>query len=294
MGVGTGVGIAGIIGAGTSLAGSSLQAGAAQSAASLQAQEQEQALQFQEQEWAQQQQNEAPWLKAGGNAVTTLGNLMGASTTGTPQLSTNAYGSTVQAFNPNNPLQAWQGNFTAPTLQQAENTPGYQFQLQQGLGALNNAAAAAGGLNTGNTGEALQQYGQGLAQTDYNNVYNQALQQYQQSYNQYAQNQANTFNQYSTLAGLGQTAAGQLGSEGQSAASNIGGISLTGGAQIGQDIQNAAAATASGYVGAGNVLGGSLGSLAQYAQLAQLLNGGGYQVGSQYSGAAVPGYGGVG
>jgi hypothetical protein len=48
-----------------------------------------------------------------------------------------------------------------------QNTPGYQFQLQQGTGALQNSAAAAGGLLNGNTGEALQQYGQGLANTAY-------------------------------------------------------------------------------------------------------------------------------
>lgn len=59
-----------------------------------------------------------------------------------------------------------------------QNTPGYQFQLAQGTGALQNSAAAQGGLLNGNTGEALQQYGQGLANTTYqqylSNLQNQA------------------------------------------------------------------------------------------------------------------------
>src|SRR5437762_1627767 len=48
-------------------------------------------------------------------------------------------------------------------------------------------------------------------------------------------------------------------------------ISLTGGAQIGQQLNNAAAAQASGYVGAGNAFGGAVGNLGQYAMLQNLL-----------------------
>src|SRR5271166_5617185 len=238
------------IGAGGAIIAGNEQAGAAKSAAQLQYQEQ----QFQEQEWNQQQQNMAPWIKQGQSAVGTLGGLQN------------------QALAGQGPLAPWTQQFQAPTAQQAAQYPGYQFALQQGTNALTNSAAASGNLLTGNTGEALQQYGQQLGQEDYTNVYNQALQQYQQSYNQYEQNQSNLFNRYASLAGLGQTSASQLGNQGQAAASNVGNISLTGGAQIGQQLNNAAAAQASGYVGAANAASGAINNIGQYATLQNLLS----------------------
>jgi hypothetical protein len=46
-------------------------------------------------------------------------------------------------------------------------TPGYQFQLGQGEGAINAAAAAGGTLNSGNQLTALSNYNQGLAGNTY-------------------------------------------------------------------------------------------------------------------------------
>lgn len=48
-----------------------------------------------------------------------------------------------------------------------EATPGYQFQLDQGLAATNALAGARGGLNSGRTLQALQDYGSGLASQEY-------------------------------------------------------------------------------------------------------------------------------
>jgi hypothetical protein len=231
-----------------------MQSDAAKSAAQLQAQEQQQALDFQKQEWNTQQGNLAPWIKAGQGAVGTLGGLQN------------------QALQGQGPLAPWTGQFQAPTLEQAKNEPGYDFALKQGIGALDNSAAASGNLLTGNTGEALQQYGQQLGEQNYQNVYNRAMQQYQLGYNQFEANQSNLFNRYASLAGLGQTSAAQLGNEGQAAAGNVANISLTGGQQIGQQLNNAAAAQASGYVGAGNAIGGGINNLSQYAMLQQLLS----------------------
>lgn len=230
------------------------QAGAAKDAAQLQYQSQQNALDFQKQEWNTQQGNMAPWIQQGQGAVKTLGGLQD------------------QALQGQGPLAPWTGQFQAPTMEQAQNEPGYKFALQQGTGALTNSAAASGNLLTGNTGEALQQYGQNLGEQNYQNVYNRAMQQYQQGYNQFETNQSNTFNRYASLAGLGQTATAQLGSQGQAAAGNVANISLTGGAQIGQQLNNAAAAQASGYVGAGNAIGGGLNNFSQYAMLQNLLN----------------------
>jgi hypothetical protein len=173
--------------------------------------------------------------------------------------------------------QGWNQEFQAPTAAQAAATPGYQFQLQQGETALQNSAAAKGGLLSGNTAEALDQYSQGLASTNYQQTYNNALGQYQTAYNQFQNNQANQYNRLAGIAGTGQTAAGQLNSAGQAAAGNVAGISANAGQQIGQSAQNAGAATASGYVGAANAINSGIGSATGSAQqgllLSQLLGG---------------------
>lgn len=47
--------------------------------------------------------------------------------------------------------------------------PGYQFQMDQGLQAVNRSASAAGMLPSGNTLAAATQFGQGLANQEYGN-----------------------------------------------------------------------------------------------------------------------------
>jgi hypothetical protein len=219
------------------------QSNAANYAANLQKQESDNALNFQKQEWQTQQANMAPWLQEGQGALSQLKGL-----TSTPG-------------------QGLLEGFKPPTLEEAKNYPGYQFGLQQGEGAIQNAAAAKGGLESGNTMEALNNYAQNSAQQDYSNVYNQ-------SFNTFETNQANQFNRLASLSGLGQTTANQLGQQGQAAANNMGNIFLTTGAQQGQDAQSAAAAQASGYVGGANAwsgaLGGSSNSLAQMMMMQQL------------------------
>jgi hypothetical protein len=163
--------------------------------------------------------------------------------------------------------KGWDQTFQAPTNVTEQNDPGYKFRLDQGMQALQNSAAARGDLLSGGTAKALTNYGQDYASNEYGNVYNRALGQYQQNYNQYQQNQTNQFNRFASLAGLGQTTAAQLGQFGQQAATNYGNIALTSGAQQGQQANNAAAATASGYVGGANAWGGALNNLSGLAQL---------------------------
>lgn len=118
--------------------------------------------------------------------------------------------------------------------------PGYAFRLSQGTKALERSAAARGGLISGNTGGALQQYGQGLASQEYQNAYNRALNQY---------------NTTAALAGIGQTSVNQLGAAGQNYAMGMG-EALGAGAQ----------ARASGYMGAANAIGGGVGQYMNYRQ----------------------------
>jgi hypothetical protein len=245
LALGLGLGAAGI-GAAGSLGAGAEQAGAANSAAELQAQEAQNSLDFQKQEWNTQQQNEAPWLSAGKGALSNLQGILAS------------------------PGQGWNETFTPPTAEEAANYPGYKFGLSQGVGALENSAAAKGSLYSGNTEEALNNYAQNYAQNDYTNVYNQAFQQYQQ---RYGENQ-NQLNRLAALAGVGQTAASTLGQEGQAAAGNVGNISMTAGAQQGQDIQNAGAATASGYAGLSNAAGGGMSNLMNLFMLQKMFGGG--------------------
>lgn len=49
--------------------------------------------------------------------------------------------------------------------------PGYGFRLSEGTKALERSAAARGGLLSGNTGRALQRYGQDLASQEFGNAY---------------------------------------------------------------------------------------------------------------------------
>ena len=166
--------------------------------------------------------------------------------------------------------QTWNTPFVPPTDITEQNDPGFQFRLQQGQQALENSAAARGGLLSGGTAKALERYAQDYASNEYQNVYNRSLTDYQQAYNIFNQNQANVFNRYADLAGIGQTSAQQLSNAGLTTGNNVGSTLLTSGAQIGQDLNNAAAARASGYIGSANAYGSALGSLGGLGSLLPL------------------------
>lgn len=142
--------------------------------------------------------------------------------------------------------------FEAPTGITMENDPGYEFRLQEGLDALENSAAARGGLLTGAQGQAMTRYGQEYASGEFQNVYNRALTGYNTAYNVFQQNQANQYNRLMGLATGGQVTAGQLSNVGMGTASNVGNILMGSAGSIGNAYQNAAAARASGYVGGAN------------------------------------------
>jgi len=80
-----------------------------------------------------------------------------------------------------------------------QQSPGYQFQLQQGLNSIQNSAAAGGGALSGATMKAMQQYGTGLAAQDYQNMFSNYMKQ--QGMGQEVQNQA--YNQYAGQQKIG-------------------------------------------------------------------------------------------
>jgi len=138
--------------------------------------------------------------------------------------------------------------FTAPNPNDVANTPEYKFALEQGTRAIDQNAAANGTLFSGNTGTALEQFGQGLASQQYENAYNNALSTYQANVNPLLQ-----------ATGLGENSTGQLANANLTTAGNTANIDLTSAQAIAQQINNAAAARASGYLGKNQAYQGMLG-----------------------------------
>jgi hypothetical protein len=80
------------------------------------------------------------------------------------------------------------------------NDPGYQFAVEQGQRGLNTQAAASGLLGSGRALKEATQYGQGMAEGQFNNVYNRNLNKFN------IENAA-----LQNLAGQGQTAGTGMG-----------------------------------------------------------------------------------
>ena len=131
----------GILGAIGSIVGGLAQANAAKQASKAQSNAAQQQLDFNKQIYTDQTKNFAPWLQSGQQGMQAYNSLLG--------------------------LGAAPAGFTG-----YQQSPGYQFQLAQGLDAAKSAAAAHGGLGNGSTLQALNNYGQGMANQDYQTYLN--------------------------------------------------------------------------------------------------------------------------
>lgn len=154
------------------------------------------------------------------------------------------------------------------SLADLQATPGYNFQLQQGLQSVNNSAAAKGSLLSGSTLKGLNNYAQGQASTGFQAAWDRAQQAYSNAFNRNTTNQTNTFNRLNTIAGSGQNAATTLSSAGQTAAGQQSGAVGTGSAAQ----QQASYATGAANTSlAGNLNQSVQGGLSDYL-LGQYLN----------------------
>lgn len=61
--------------------------------------------------------------------------------------------------------------FAAPTLQEAQSEPGFEFALNQGIKAYENSKAYLGTYRTGGTIKGLNDYARNMANTNYNDVF---------------------------------------------------------------------------------------------------------------------------
>lgn len=130
-----------------------------------------------------------------------------------------------------------------------EKTPGYQFNLKQGLKSVQNSAAARG---LGGSGAALKgaaEYATGLADNTYQQQFSNAL-----------TNQQNQYNRLFDVTNLGANAAAGLGGIGQKTGENLAQTYASGSsAQAGSQIAGANA-IGSGISSAANQAGGLYGS----------------------------------
>lgn len=132
--------------------------------------------------------------------------------------------------------------YTPFGMQQFQQDPGYAFRLKEGQRALDQQAAARGGLISGNALRAAQRYGQEMGS-----------QEYQNAFNRYQLERQARLGPLQTLAGVGQTSAQTLGAAGQQYATGAG-EALGAGAQ----------ARASGYMGQASTLAGGLNQYLNY------------------------------
>lgn len=141
--------------------------------------------------------------------------------------------------------------------------PNYQFMLQQGLGAQNQA------MNVGGGGSNINRAGTKFAE-DY------ASNAYQQAFNNFSNQQSNIYNRLAGIAGIGQAGQAQSNAASTNATNAIGQLGV-----------GAAGAQAAGGVGAANAMASGLQGIGNAGYLASLMNPAG-------GGGGIGGYGGSG
>lgn len=127
--------------------------------------------------------------------------------------------------------------------------PSYGFRVEQGQKALERSAAARGQLFSGATGQALQDYGQNMASTEYDNAYRRAFNSFQVA-------DTNKWNRLGALSGAGADAQAQQLAAGANYAQGASQTIQQGAAGQAAGVRAAGAARASGYQGAGEAWGG--------------------------------------
>ena len=194
-----------------SITGANQQAKAAQNAAKTQADAADKASQIQKDMFDQVRSDLNPYRTAGSNALAQLMGGMGQD------------GQFMKTY----------------SGQDIYDDPSYKFRVNQGNNAIQGSAAAQGGLLSGATLKALQNYGQ-----------ESASQEYQNAYNRFNADQTNQYNRLSNLVGIGQNAAAQTGNAGTQTAQAIANNTMQG-----------ANSQAAGTIAAGNSVANGFGSL---------------------------------
>lgn len=216
---------------GSAVVGGVVSSNAASKAAKAQTNAANQANATQQGMYDQTRADLSPYMDVGVPAASRLADLMGTS----GNVGATGYGSLTQPFN-------------ADTFKQYLD-PAYQWQLEQGQMALQNSQAANDGVLSGAALKDLMAYNQGMANTAYNNAFNQ-----------YQTQGGNIYQRLSGLASLGQNAAAQTGN-----------FATNTGANMAQTTLGAGNAAAAGIVGQANAINSGLNGAAQGYMLYNLM-----------------------
>ena len=149
--------------------------------------------------------------------------------------------------------------------EQFQQSPAYQFNLEQGLDAINKATRARRTSYNPATLQDIGKYAQGVASNEFLNAYNM-----------YNQDQSNIYNRLFGLSQSGQNAGAQVGNYGAGAAN-----------AAGEAMMGAGNARAAGTVGQSNAILGGLGDAYNTYLMNQILRqgqSGTYAPPSGYSG----------
>jgi hypothetical protein len=152
------------------------------------------------------------------------------------------------------------------TQAELEATPGYQFNRSQGLKAVQSAAAARGLGVSGASMKGAGTFATGLADSTYQNQFNNAQTRFQNLVNLNTGQQGNLtnqFNRFNALATTGENAAAQTGTIGAGLANTAG-----------QYLNAAGQAESAGITGAAKSLIGSANNALGYYNYNQLMGGG--------------------
>lgn len=264
--------LGGAIAGGGSLFSGILGAGAANSAANQQAQAAAQALALEQQIYGTTTGNLAPYRGIGQNALGSLATGLGISDNSGFSFNSPLLMNPQGPLGPYPTLSSSQLPIYDPSVAGFQASPGYNFQVQQGTNAIQNASTGPQGTLSGNMLRGVGNYVTGLANQDYynwiNQIYNPGYQSrlqnvllpYQSSVNAYTTNlnqadatQANAIAALQNLVGTGQNASVQTGGFGAGYGGAASGL-LTGGG----------AARAAGTIGSANALGGVGNALSTY------------------------------
>lgn len=197
-----------------------------------------------------------PYVDAGTNGLASLQNLLGL---GGPGGGTSS-SPILQMLGIGTPGTPGTGSIDPSKFQ---GSPGYQFQLQQGMDAVTNSAAAHGGLG-GNALRALQSTGQGLANQDWNQYLGNAGNAWQ-----------NLVGNVSGVANSGQNAAAKLGTIGTDVAGQVGGNQIGAGNALAAGDMGSAKAIQGMIQGLVSAMGTGAGGGGGMSGLMSLLGGGG-------------------
>lgn len=228
-----------------SLLGGFIGSNAAGSAANDQRGQATNALKAQDEATAYNRANQAPFIAAGQQALDTQQNQINATHDSLWQLQNIANNAAPQAMTEANLIK----------------TPGYQFNLSQGLEATQNAAAARGLGVSGAAMKGAATYATGLADDTYQKQFANQQTQYMDA-NQNLNNQLNinnqSFNQNASRVGTGLSASNSAGNQAQQNASNIGNIDTSLGNALGASQIAQGNAWSGAINGVGNALNAGL------------------------------------